>query len=219
MNEVGRFITFEGCEGVGKSSHIKLLGKSLLSAGIEFVSLREPGGTPEGEELRSLFLQGDSNKWDVVSEAYLINAARRQNVVRNILPSLANGTWVICDRFIDSTMAYQGYVKGMNKSDLLKIQSITLGQLKPDLTFILDVPDHISLERVARRKVEADRIERTYSQIHQTLRAAFTEIGENNPDRCVLVDASSDINTVAQTIVNAVNSRFNTHLTASRRDG
>lgn len=215
----GKFITFEGCEGVGKSTHVKLLVKALTAANIEFINVREPGGTPEGEEVRALFLQGDVTKWDVVSEALLMNAARRQNVIKNIQPALMRGAWVICDRFIDSTMAYQGYVKGMNKEDIVRLQQVTLGALKPDLTFILDVPDEISLERIGRRKTEADRIERTYIDIHKTLRAAFKDIAQKDPERCVIIEAGGEINSVAQTIAAAVNSRFGTKLIAARRDG
>jgi dTMP kinase len=212
----GRFITLEGVEGVGKSTHVTRLVKSLEQSGYKVLQLREPGGTPEGEELRNLVLQGDETKWDVMSEAFIMCAARRQNLLKNILPALEAGTWVVCDRFMDSTTAYQGYVKGLALNKIETLHQLTLGDFRPDLTLILDVDDSVTLARIAKRqgKGDLDRIERTYEKIHKVLRGAFLDIASREPARCFIIDASVDKDSVAQRIINTVNAQLAVQLTA-----
>ncbi len=213
----GRFITFEGGEGVGKSSQIERLASALRHAGMDVVQTREPGGTPQGEELRKILLQGDADKWDAVSETLILNAARRAHVENIIKPALAAGKWVLCDRFIDSTMAYQGFVKSVGRDVVEKIQQLVLGDFKPDLTFILDLPTSITLDRVDKRKGKKDRIEMDYHKMHTVLRGAFLDIAGREPDRCLVIDGTGGFDAVTDRLLGAINARFHTNLNLSHK--
>jgi dTMP kinase len=155
-----------------------------------------------------LLLDGDSERWDAVGEALLLYAARRDHVARLIRPALDTGHWVICDRFTDSTLAYQGYGRGLAVDQLAVLQRLALGDFTPDLTLILDLPVAEGLARAAKRAVNADRFERLDRNFHERLRAGFRAIAASEPDRCVLIDASGDIAAVHQTVAAAVAARF-----------
>jgi dTMP kinase len=160
-----------------------------------------------------LLLGGDSERWDAVSEAMLFYAARHDHVVRLIEPALAVGEWIVCDRFADSTLAYQGYGRGLPLADLETLQRIALSSLKPDLTLILDISVSEGLARVGRRSMIADRFETLEREFHERLRHGFLKIAAQEPERCVVIDASGDMTTVHCAILAAVNSRFGLNLT------
>ena len=156
----GRFITIEGGEGAGKSTQVALLITALEQAGIAALATREPGGSPGAEAIRRLLLEGDGERWDAIGEALLLLAARRDHVAKLIEPALANGVWVVSDRFANSTLAYQGYGRGLPLADLAMLHRFALGDFAPDLTLILDLPVEIGLGRAAGRPAAADRFER-----------------------------------------------------------
>ncbi|TAH36583.1 MAG: dTMP kinase [Alphaproteobacteria bacterium] len=209
--KIGRFITLEGGEGVGKSTQARKLAASLEALGLTVIITREPGGVPEAEEIREILLSGKEDKWDPISEALLLNAARRQHVEKLIKPALAKGTWVISDRFMDSTMAYQGYVKSLGRETVQSIQNATLGDFKPDLTLIIDLPSDTTLKRVDKRKGKKDRIEAAYNKIHRILRGAFLDIAGAESDRCIVIDGTGGLDDVSTRILNAVVTRFHLH--------
>jgi len=203
----GRFIAVEGGEGVGKSTQLSLLAAALDRAGIPVRKTREPGGSPGGETIRRLLLKGDSDRWDAISEALLLIAARHDHVIRLILPALEQGVWVLSDRFADSTLAYQGYGKGLRLADLARLHRIVIGDFAPDLTLILDLPIEVGLARAAARSA-ADRFEGLDRDFHERLRQGFRQIAADNPSRCVLVDASGDPQTVHRAILTSVTERL-----------
>lgn len=178
------------------------------------IATREPGGSPGAEAIRNLLLQGDTERWDAVGEALLLYAARRDHVARLIQPALAAGKWVVCDRFTDSTVAYQGYGRGLPLADLASLHRIALGEFRPDLTVILDLSVTEGLRRAAQRAGQSldDRFERLKDDFHQRLRDGFREMGKAEPERCVLVDAAGDVATVHRAIIAAVNVRLGTAL-------
>lgn len=198
----GRFITFEGGEGSGKSTQIRRLAESLEADGIRTLVTREPGGTPGAEVLRHLVLSGMGKLFGPDLESMLFAAARDDHVQRVIAPALAEGVWVLCDRFADSTRVYQGKLGKVDPKLLDALERVTIGDLRPDLTLVLDVPVDVGLQRAtARRGAEAaDRFEAEGVAFHQRLREAYQEIVIENPDRCVLVDADADAETVAARI-------------------
>ncbi len=203
----GRFISIEGCEGAGKSTQVGLLVAALDRAAIPVRATREPGGTPGGEAIRRLLLEGEGERWDAISESLLLVAARRDHVARVIALSLAQGVWVVSDRFANSTIAYQGYGRGVALEDLAILHRIALGDFVPDLTVILDLPVEIGLARAAARS-PADRFERLDRNFHEKLREGFRQIADENPTRCVLVEASADPQTVHRAVVAAVEQRL-----------
>ncbi len=200
-------MTIEGGEGAGKSTQAALLVGALGRAGIAALATREPGGSPGAEAIRRLLLEGEAERWDPLGEALLFAAARRDHVVRTILPALAAGTWVVCDRFADSTLAYQGDGKGLDRAVLAELQRLTLGGLAPDLTVILDLPVEEGLRRAAARSGAADRFERLGRAFHRRLRDGFRRIAAAEPQRCVVVDAAADPETVHRAILAAVAAR------------
>jgi len=203
----GRFISIEGGEGVGKSTQVGLLVAALDRAGIRARATREPGGSPGAEAIRRLLLEGEGERWDAISEALLLVAARRDHVARLIAPALAQGVWVVSDRFADSTMAYQGYGKGVAFDDLATLHRLALGDFAPDLTVILDLPVETGLARAAARSA-ADRFERLDHDFHEKLRQGFRQIAAENPTRCILIDASGDPQTVHSAVIAAVAQRL-----------
>ena len=203
----GRFISIEGGEGAGKSTQVGLLVAALDRAGVLVQATREPGGSPGGEAIRRLLLEGEGERWDPISEALLLVAARRDHVARVIAPALAQGLWVVSDRFADSTTAYQGHGKGVALQDLATLHRIALGDFAPDLTVILDLPVEIGLARAAARSA-ADRFERLDRNFHERLRRGFRQIADENPIRCALLDASGDPQTVHRAVVAAVEQRL-----------
>lgn len=195
-----RFISFEGGDGAGKTTQIKLLNKKLLSVGIKTYLTREPGGSIGAEEIRSLIVEGEPDRWDPYTETLLHFAARRDHLIKAITPALEEGLWVLCDRFIDSTMAYQGYGHGVSKSIINNLCKFVVGDMKPHITIILDIPVEIGLERTSvrmnnlsgkRKKInQEDRYEKMNTDYHKRLRYGFLEIAKKNPERCYVVNAN-----------------------------
>ena len=204
----GRFITVEGGEGAGKSTQVERLVAALAAAGIAARRTREPGGSPGAEAIRRLLLEGEIERWDALGEAFLLNAARRDHVLRTIEPALAQGEWVVCDRFADSTLAYQGSGRGLPLDTLRALHRIALGDFVPDLTLILDLPVEDGLRRAALRPGVTDRFERLDRQFHERLRQGFWDIAAAEPDRCVLIEASGDVEAVHRAIVAAIAKRL-----------
>jgi len=200
----GCFVTFEGGEGGGKSTNLTMLARALREAGHSVLTTREPGGSDGAEEIRRLLVEGPTDRWDAVSEALLHYAARRDHVLRLIRPALERGDWVIADRFIDSTMAYQGYGHGLGRETIEALQSLAIGLLKPDLTLILDLPVEAGLARAGSRGDNETRYERMANGFHQRLRDGFLDIAMREPDRCVVIDATQDIDSVQKMVRQAV---------------
>ena len=190
-----RFITFEGGEGVGKSTQVKRLLQNLEQRNIKAVRTREPGGTSKAEAIRSFILQGRSESWGAGGEAVLFAAARLDHVNQLIAPNLRRGTWVLSDRFHDSTRAYQGLTGGVDDKLIGALETLALNGNNPDLTIILDMDPEAAFERVAAREIEeglaqtGDRFEKEELDWHRRLRSAFLAIGEANSDRCVVLSA------------------------------
>ena len=202
----GRFITFEGGEGSGKSTQIRKLAERLDAERLRAIVTREPGGSPGAEIIRHLVLSGMGKLLGPDAETLLFAAARDDHVRTVILPALNQGIWVLCDRFYDSTRAYQGRLGQVSPGVLNAMQRVTIGDLKPDLTVILDLPVEIGLQRAdARRGSGApDRFEAEDIKFHQDLRDAYRQIAAEDPQRCVLIDAGADPDTVAGRIWTAL---------------
>ncbi len=210
----GLFITLEGGEGAGKSTQACLLGRTLEDLGHKVVLTREPGGAPGAEDIRSLIVTGEPGRWTPMSETLLFATARQDHVERTIRPALAAGAVVICDRFSDSTMAYQGYGHGLPLEDLHRINDFATGGLKPDLTLILDVPVDEGLGRAGRRisgfegEAGEDRFERMGGGFHERLRQGFLAIADREPHRCRVIDGAQPLDAVARDIAHAVKGRL-----------
>jgi len=207
-----RFITFEGGEGVGKSTQVKRLVDALSRTSVTAVRTREPGGTPKAEAIRSLILQGGSESWGPGAEAVLFAAARLDHVDQLIAPSLRAGKWVICDRFHDSTRAYQGLTGGVDDKLIRGLEVLALDGHSPDLTLMLDMDPEAAFERVAQRALEeggtADRFEKEDLDWHRRLRDAFLDIAQKNPERCVVIDADRGEDDLEEAIWATVTGRF-----------
>jgi dTMP kinase len=203
----GRFITLEGGEGAGKSTQLARLARRL-SPGREVVVTREPGGSPGGEAIRGLLVSGDIDRWSPLTEALLVNAARRDHVERIINPALEAGAVVLCDRFADSTRAYQGLAGGVSTEVIAALEKAVLGELRPDLTLILDLPAPEGLERAAARSVGEGRFEAKGEAFHRRLREAFLRIAADESDRCVVIDAAGAPDEVEARIWARVTSRL-----------
>ncbi len=207
----GRLITFEGGEGAGKSTQIRLLANRLAQAGVEIASTREPGGSPHAERLREFLLSGRAAPLGALGEAMLFAAARIDHVDSLIAPALARGAFVLCDRFIDSTRAYQGAMGKADPRMIALLEKVALGDLKPDLTIVLDLPAPAGLTRAAHRRgamTQPDRFEREELSFHEGLRNAFLDIASKEADRCCVVDSLAPREEVAQAIWRLVEARF-----------
>lgn len=204
---VGKFLTFEGGEGAGKSTQIRRLGEALEAAGLSTTITREPGGSPGAETIRGLLLD-PASEWDAPTEALLHFAARADHYTTRIAPAIRNGDWVICDRFADSTRAYQGYGLGLSMDAIETLYEIALGEFAPDLTVILDVPVEVGMERMQNRDGDPDRYEQMDVAFHERLRQGFLEIAAQEPDRCEVIDATVDIDTVTRRIFDCVERRL-----------
>jgi dTMP kinase len=206
----GRFITFEGGEGSGKSTHAATLAQRLRGFGVGVVLTREPGGSPGAEAIRHVLLSGAAQPFGPEAEAILFAAARADHVRSTIEPALARGHWVVCDRFIDSTRVYQGALGNVNPLLIKALERIAAPDLKPDLTFILDAPVDIALARTSKRRGEgsADRFEAEPPDFHEKLRDAFVHLCFSEPNRCVLIDASDTRQDVAERIWKVVGERL-----------
>ena len=206
----GKFITFEGGEGTGKSTQAALLALRLESLGIGILLTREPGGSPGAEVIRHVLLSGAAKPFGPEAEAMLFAAARDDHVRCTIEPALAAGKWVVCDRFADSTRVYQGILGEVDQRLIKGLERVSIGDLKPDLTFILDVPVILALERIAQRRGnrEPDRFEAEGVVFHETLREAFRALATGEPQRCVVIDASAPKEAVGRQIWDIVNARL-----------
>jgi dTMP kinase len=211
MTERGRFITFEGGEGVGKSTQLTRLAAHLRARGFEVVTTREPGGTPKAEALRTVLLSGRIAPLGPLAEASLFAAARLDHVERLIRPALLRGAYVLCDRFTDSTRAYQGARGGVDAQKLDLLEKAAVGEVRPDLTLILDLASGEGLARAAARRqtagLRADRFEAEDDGFHDGLRRAFLDIAEQEPERCCVIDAGQPVDEVARTIRQIVDAR------------
>ena len=204
----GRFITLEGGEGAGKSTQIARLKEFLEKRGRAVVTTREPGGAPGAEMVRKLLVEGPVERWDGVTEALLHFAARREHLRSTVWPALKRGEWVVSDRFADSTMAYQGYGHGIDRALLDKLYGIAVGDFRPDLTLILDLPVEAGLARASARRGNETRYESLPLDFHERVRRGFLDIAATEPDRCAVIDATSDVDAVASAIGNAVVQRL-----------
>jgi dTMP kinase len=203
-----RFLTLEGGEGAGKSTQAKWLAKTLADRGIAVCRTREPGGAPGAEAIRTLLLGDSVTGWNPLSEALLHSAARREHVTQTIAPALARGEWVICDRFTDSTLAYQGYGLGVPKTYLRDLARMVAGDVIPDLTIILDIPVEVGLARAASRDDGGTRYERMDIGFHQRLREGFLAIAAAEPKRCIVIDATPPPEAVQIALLQAISIRL-----------
>lgn len=203
---MGRLISFEGGDGAGKSTQIGLLANWLREQGREVVLTREPGGTPEGEAVRSLLVTGGGH-WDGIAEALLVTAARRQHWRQVIEPAMTAGRFVLCDRFSDSTRAYQGAGRGVPRATLDQLLVLATGGLLPDLTIILDIDPRLGLARAAHRRDSENRFEREAIEFHRRLRDEFLSIAAAEPHRCTVIDAGLGIDAIAEQIRAVVKDR------------
>ncbi|MEA2808872.1 MAG: dTMP kinase [Rhodospirillaceae bacterium] len=204
----GRFITLEGGEGAGKSTQITRLKGWLEGRGRTVVATREPGGSPGAEMIRKLLVEGPVERWDGRTEALLHFAARREHLRSIVWPALKRGDWVISDRFADSTLAYQGYGHGVDRRIFDELYKVAVGDFRPDLTLILDLPIEAGLLRAAARRGAETRYESLPRDFHARVRAGFLEIATQDPKRCVMIDATADIDTTAAAIARVVGERL-----------
>lgn len=203
----GFFISFEGGEGAGKSTQIRRLADTLLAAGHEVVVTREPGGSPGAEAIRDLLVNGAADRWSPVTESLLMYAARRDHLERVIRPALARGAIVLCDRFADSTRAYQGAGGDAPASLIAALEAHVLGGTVPVLTLILDLPAEVGLQR-AEARGGAARFESKGLAFHERLRAGYLEIARQEPERCVVIDADAPLDAVTTAISDVVAQRL-----------
>ena len=193
----GKFITFEGIDGAGKSSHIAGVVDFLRRHGLSVVSTREPGGTPLGEKLRELLL---SDAMHLETEALLMFAARREHLAQLIEPALARGDWVVCDRFSDATYAYQGGGRGLDKTKFAQLEQWVHGHLQPDLTFLFDLPPAVAGQRIAAQGRELDRFEQERDDFHSRVRQAYLERAAQSPQRIVVINADQRLEEIREQI-------------------
>lgn len=204
---MGRFITIEGGEGTGKSTQAGLLAKALRQRGIDVVATREPGGSPGAEKIRELLLD-ETIAWDPPTEALLQFAARADHYVTLIAPALRRGDWVVSDRFADSTRAYQGSGMGVAAAAIETLYKLALGDFRPDLTLILDLPVERAMKRLKGREGRLDRYERMDAAFHREVRDGFLGISEEEPERVVVIDADAPVEIVSSRVEKAVADRL-----------
>jgi dTMP kinase len=204
----GRFITFEGGEGAGKTTQIRRLAETLRRLGLDVVTTREPGGSPGAEALRDVLLSGAAKPYGPFAETILFAAARDDHLEVTIRPALAAGQWVLCDRFIDSTRAYQGVLGNVDNDLIRAVERVVVAATRPDLTIVLDVPVEEGLRRIAQRGGSADRFEQEDLDFHTRLREAFLAIASREPHRCVVVDGTRSPELVEADILEAVRDRL-----------
>ncbi len=206
----GHLITFEGGEGAGKSTQVAALAKRLSGMGIATVATREPGGSPGAEIIRKILLSGAAKTLGPDGEAVLFAAARADHIEALLKPALAAGKWIICDRYINSTRVYQGAVGKVGDAFIKGLEKLTVGDVLPELTFILDVPANVGLARAHERRGNGstDRFESQDLGFHEALNAAFRDIAKNEPERCVLIDSNRPADVVAADIWRIVRKRL-----------
>ena len=204
----GKFITFEGGEGAGKTTQAKLLAEALEGAGIETLMTREPGGTFGAEAIRDLVLEGTSDRWSGMTELLLMYAARLDHVEKLIKPALERGVWVISDRFADSSMAYQGYARGLGAEKVNSVHAAVMDGFEPDLTILFDIDPILAQKRVETRGEDLSRFDAESIAFHNTLRGAFNDIAAANSDRIFTVDAAASRDGVQTRILFAVSQKY-----------
>lgn len=204
----GKFITLEGGEGVGKSTQIRRLIARLTEQGREVVATREPGGSPGAESIRDLVLRGSADRWSPVTETLLMYASRRDHIERVISPAMAAGKWVVCDRYADSTRAYQGAAGGVDPAFIAALETHVLEDVRPDLTLVLDLDPKIGLARAMDRAGAEMRFESKGEAFHVRLRQAFLDIAAKEPARCAVISAAGTLDEVEALIWSAVQDRL-----------
>mgnify|MGYP001253209490 CR=1 FL=1 len=202
-----KFITFEGGEGSGKTTQIKILKRKLIKYG-DVVTTREPGGSPNAEVIRKLLVKGDKDRWSNISELLLINAARKDHLDNTILDALRKNKFVLCDRFIDSTTVYQGYGKGLDIKTINKLNQIVTNKLKPKITFLLNIKPEIGIKRSKSRVNNELRYENMPIDYHKKINSSFLKIAKKNLKRFVVIDASKDKDQISQLIWETVKNRL-----------
>ena len=200
----GKFITIEGTEGVGKTTNIEFIQAWLNSRKLDFVSTREPGGTPLAEQIRELLLTPRKEKVSNSAELLLMFAGRAQHLDHVILPAIQSGRWGLCDRFTDATYAYQGYGRGMDKALIAQLEQLVQADLRPNLTLILGITVEIGLKRASQRGTP-DRFEREQTEFFGRVRQGYLSIATESPERCVVIDASQPLEDVQRDIAEALN--------------
>jgi dTMP kinase len=204
----GKFISLEGGEGAGKSTQARLLRARLELHGHNVLLTREPGGSPGAEQIRKLLVEGEPDRWTPLAETLLFLAARADHAARGITPALVAGTWVISDRFADSTFVYQGIARGLGIDRVRALQQAALGDFQPDLTIVLDVNPREGLARADVRGAAENRFERFDAAFHARLRDGFLAIAAGEPQRCAVVDGSGGVDSVAESIWAIVSERL-----------
>jgi dTMP kinase len=204
----GKFITLEGGEGAGKSTQVKKLAAFLRQKGFKVIQTREVGGAPGAEKIRKIWLEEGEGFWDPLSELLLIFAARREHLAKTVWPALAAGKWVVSDRFMDSTRAYQGIGHKTSPSQIEKLYREIAGDFTPDLTILLDMPVSASMARVKKRGGWNDRYQLKAAPFHKKLRKAYLDLAKKHPRRITLIDARGDVDEVAHHIETALQRRF-----------
>lgn len=204
----GKFITFEGGEGAGKTTQANLLAEALEKAGVETLQTREPGGTFGAEAIRDLVLEGTSDRWSGMTELLLMYAARLDHVEKLIRPALERGVWVISDRFADSSLAYQGYARGLGADRVNELHNVVMSGFEPDLTILFDMDPVLAQKRVETRGEDLTRFDTESLDFHKSLRAAFLKIAEENPSRVHTVDADGSRAHVQNRILFALTKQF-----------
>ncbi|HYC74509.1 dTMP kinase [Brevundimonas sp.] len=204
----GRFITFEGGEGTGKSTQVARLAERLRARDMEVLQTREPGGSDGAEDIRNIALNGDPGRWSALTETLLMFAARSDHLERTIRPALEAGRWVVCDRFADSSRAYQGAGGGTPAAFIETLDAAIVGDTQPDLTLVFDLPVEVGLERAFGRGLFETRFESKGLEFHERLRRGFRDIAAAHPERCVMVDAEGDPETVEARVWAAVEARL-----------
>ncbi len=204
----GQFITFEGGEGAGKTTQAERLAKALNNAGIETLLTREPGGTFGAEAIRDLVLSGTSERWSGLTELLLMYAARLDHVEKLIEPALDRGVWVISDRFTDSSMAYQGYARGLGKDRVEAVHKAVLDDFEPDITILFDMDPVMAMKRVETRGEEISRFDAESIEFHKVLRDAFHHIAEKNSDRFRTINADASRDAVHTQILFAITQKY-----------
>lgn len=200
---LGKFITIEGTEGVGKTTNIAFIQQWLRSRNVDFITTREPGGTPLAEEIREILLSPRAEKMASSAELLLMFAGRAQHLEQVILPALKRGQWVICDRFTDATYAYQGFGRGMDHDLITNLETLVQGPLRPDFTLVLDIPVELGLQRAGERS-SPDRFEQEEIAFFERVRKGYLRLVQRDPHRYLIIDASESLDNVQASIAKAL---------------
>ena len=211
-NEQNRMIVIDGVDGSGKGVQSRRLVQAFSDAGESVILTREPGGSAAAEEIRQLLVRGEPDKWDAMTELMLMYAARRSHLRDTIWPALEAGSWVVSDRFADSSRAFQGIAGELGLDTVERVHELVVGEFVPSLVLVLDVPESIALERAHRRGDDEDRFEKKGAEYHARVRSAFLQIAGSDPSRYRVIDAGQDMDSVHDDIIGAVNARFSLKL-------